>query len=230
MHRRLAASLLAVLLVGRQVAAQSTIVDFVVNASDGAKLAATYYSPGKPGPGMLLLHQCNMDRKSWSSLGAALAQRGVHVLTFDYRGYGGSPQPSSAQTQVPDIDAALATLLAQPGVDSSHMALGGASCGVNNAVELARRSNRAKALLLLSGPTNPGGLNYLREHPAIAILGAASSEEDFAVNALRSVVALSKNPATTMKVLSNAGHGAPMFAADSTLLPMVTDWVLRVLH
>ena len=33
-------------------------------AKDGTKLKATYYSPGKPGPGMLLFHQCNMDRKS----------------------------------------------------------------------------------------------------------------------------------------------------------------------
>jgi len=31
-------------------------------------------------------------------------------------------------------------------------------------------------------------------------------------------------------VLTRAGHGVPMFAADSTLLPAVVDWVTRVLR
>jgi hypothetical protein len=47
---------------------------------------------------------------------------------------------------------------------------------------------------------------------------------------LRTVVATSRHPATTMRVLTKAGHGAPMFVADSTLLPAVVDWVVRVLR
>ena len=58
-----------------------------ITTSDGLKLKATYYSPEKPGPGMLLLHQCNMNRKSWESLATSLAKSGIHVLTFDYRGW-----------------------------------------------------------------------------------------------------------------------------------------------
>ena len=84
--------------------------------------------------------------------------------------------------------------------------------------------------MLLSGPTPDEGIAWLRQHPEMAILGAATAEEDFAVRNLRSVVATSTNPATTMRVLTNAGHGAPMFAADATLLPAVVEWVGKVLR
>ena len=62
-----------------------------LRASDGTRLAATYYSAGeKPGPGILLCHQCNRDRSSWNELAEKLARAGFHVLTVDYRGYGQS--------------------------------------------------------------------------------------------------------------------------------------------
>jgi hypothetical protein len=39
-----------------------------ITASDGTNLKATYFSAGKPGPGVLLLHQCNRQRKVWDDL------------------------------------------------------------------------------------------------------------------------------------------------------------------
>jgi hypothetical protein len=114
-------------------------------------------------------------------------------------------------------------------VNRERVAVGGASCGVNNAVQLARRAGDIKALVLLSGPTADDGLKYLREHPSVAIFAAASSEEDFAVKSLQGVVATSTNPATTMRVLNGAGHGAMMFAAEPALLTVISDWLVRTL-
>jgi pimeloyl-ACP methyl ester carboxylesterase len=218
------------LVAARAVAAQRAAVDLDVPAADGAKVRATYYSPGKPGPGILLLHQCNMDRRSWASLAAAMVERGVHVLAIDYRGYGESAAASGRQYLASDIDSALATLVAQRGVDKDRLAAGGASCGVNNAVQLAKRTGRIKALVLLSGPTPEDGLAFLRTQPNTAIFAAASSEEDLAVSSLRTVVGTSSHPATTMRVLNNAGHGVPMFSADATLLPAIADWVASVMR
>lgn len=82
----------------------------------------------------------------------------------------------------------------------------------------------------LSGPTNKEGLAYLQGQPDIAISAAASHEEDFAVTGLRAIAATSKSKATTMRVLHNAGHGAPMFAADPSLLPAIVEWVTAVLR
>jgi dienelactone hydrolase len=232
MPRRLALALVVVVAIftGPAAGAQPRIVDLDVMATDGAKLRATYYSPGKPGPGMLLLHQCNMNRKSWTALGAALAERGIHALAIDYRGYGDSPRRSSGNELAADIDAAFASLTAQPGVDGTRLAAGGASCGVNNAIQLARRTNRIRALVLLSGPTTAGGLAYLREHPTIAIFAAASTTEQFAVSALSAMTETSTNSATTLQVIDRPGHGVPLFDVDTALLPAIVDWLTRVLH
>jgi pimeloyl-ACP methyl ester carboxylesterase len=226
--RSLLALAVAALVASNEAAAQSGMRELDVIAADGARLRATYWSPGKPGPGILLLHQCNMTRRAWTELGAALADRGVHALALDYRGYGDSPRGGNRLEE--DIDAALTTLAARPGVNGARLAAGGASCGVRNSVLLAQRSGRIKALLLLSGPTPDEGIAWLRQHPATPIFGAATREEDFAVRSLRTVVATSTHPATTMRVLTKAGHGAPMFAADSTLLPAVVEWIVKVLE
>jgi len=55
-----------------------------LSAADGTKLKATFFSAGKPGPGVLLLHQCNQQRKGWDGLATRLAAAGISVLTLDY--------------------------------------------------------------------------------------------------------------------------------------------------
>lgn len=237
MRHGLRAIVVGFLFIVGVASAQKKDLDLDVTAPDGAKLKATYYSPGRPGPGMILLHQCNMDRKSWVSLAGALAARGIHVLTLDYRGYGESAERTDDRSQMQqlrakwpaDIDAALVMLLAQPGVDKDRLAAGGASCGVNNSVQLARRSGQIKALVLLSGNTNPEGQAYLQQNPNMPIFGAASAEDGNAVPAMKAIVGHSRNPATTIRELNNAGHGVPMFTADPTLLPAIVEWLGKAL-
>ena len=219
------ATILSAGIAGAQVSVQH--VD--VKAADGAVLKGTYYTPGKPGPGMLLLHQCNMDRNAWKELGSALAGSGIHVLAIDYRGYGDSP-PGDEDKLASDVDAAFANLKAISGVDGTRLAAGGASCGVNNAIELAMRSGEIKALMLLSGPASTEGIAYLRAHSGIAIFAASSARESYAVNALKTVAATSTNKETIMKVTEKDGHGTPLFDEDATLLPAVVDWLSRVLR
>src|SRR5579864_5853047 len=64
------------------------IVD--LRASDGTVLKASYFAAAKPGPGVLLLHQSNRDRKSWDGEAAQLAAAGFNTLTLDMRGLGES--------------------------------------------------------------------------------------------------------------------------------------------
>ena len=76
--------------------AQQAVAPRVVDltAADGVKLKATYFAAAKAGPGVLLLHQCNQQRKNWDDLASQIAAAGINVLTLDYRGYGesgGSP-------------------------------------------------------------------------------------------------------------------------------------------
>ena len=39
-----------------------------LKSADGTPLKGTYYPAGKPGPGVLLLHQVNRDRRSWDGV------------------------------------------------------------------------------------------------------------------------------------------------------------------
>src|SRR5438045_604273 len=67
---------------------QSHVVE--LKSSDGMLLKATYFPAAKPGPGALLLHQINRDRKSWDPVAAQLATAGINTLTLDLRGFGES--------------------------------------------------------------------------------------------------------------------------------------------
>jgi len=124
------------------------IVD--LTAADGTKLKASYFAAPKPGPGVLLLHQCNGQRKVWDGMAQQLAAAGINVLTLDYRGFGESggdrfdnlPPERIAQIQAQwlgDFDTAFQYLVSQSGVTREVIGVGGASCGVNNSVQTARR-------------------------------------------------------------------------------------------
>ena len=208
-------------------AAGETRIEFV--AADGATLRAAYASPGKPGPGMILLHQCDMDRRAWDSLSGALAASGVHVIAADYRGVGENRGlPADYSQRVADVEAAFAALTSRRGVDPNRIAVGGASCGVAHAVEFARRNGHVKALALLSGPASDAGLAYIQEHN-LPVFFAYSADEGGPLPGTRLALQSSTNPATTVKVYNQAGHGVRMFAAQPTLQADLVAWVVGVL-
>ena len=208
--------------------------DVDIKAPDGASLKGTYFSPGRRGPAILLLHQCNMDRHAWDGLAQDLASGGFHVLTLDYRGYGDSGQHfanpddrrKTVQEKWPsDVDAAYAYLLEQKGVDKTRIAAGGASCGVTQSSNLATRHHEIKALMLLSGTASDEAKAYIANNPAIPVLGAASEGDTSAAKGIKEVVEVSKNPRSAIKIYAGTEHGVPMFAKNSDLEPMVVSWL-----
>src|SRR5258708_37865161 len=77
---------LVVLFFGVSCKAQELPAPRVVDlkTQDGTTLKATFFAAAKPGPGVLLLHQCNQQRKNWDELAGRLAGTGVNVLTLGY--------------------------------------------------------------------------------------------------------------------------------------------------
>ena len=185
---------------GKPPAAQ--VVD--LKAGGGVTLKATYYPAGRPGPGILMLHACNKDRASWAQLATDAAAKGFHVLALDFRGFGesggtrfnlGPEQQSTIDLYWPvDVDAALAWLTSQSGVDKARIGATGASCGVNQAVLLARRHTEVKTVVLLSGGVTAAARLHLRDSPGLPIFGAASSGDGGAVDQMRWVLGWSRNP------------------------------------
>ena len=209
--------------------------DVDIKAPDGTNLKASYFSPGRPGPAMILLHQCNMDRHAWDGLANDLAAAGFHVLTVDFRGFGesGGGRPTDAaerrtviQEKWPsDVDTAYAYLIAQKGVDKAHLAAGGASCGVTQSSDLAARHHEIKALMLLSGSASDAAKAYLTATPAVPVFGAASEGDTNAAKGIKEAVQASKNPRSTVKLYAGTEHGVPMFAKNAELEPMIVSWL-----
>jgi dienelactone hydrolase len=204
--------------------------DVDLKAEDGTTLKASYFSPGKPGPAILLLHQCNMDRHAWDGLANDLVGAGFHVLTVDFRGFGdsgGAKNGGAAERQKwpSDVDAAYDYLIAQKGVDKARVAAGGASCGVTQSSDLAARHPEIKALVLLSGSASDAAKSHIGEAAKLPVFGAASDGDTNAAKGIKDAVSASKNAHSTLKIYSGTEHGVPMFAKNPELEPLIVSWL-----
>lgn len=235
MKRLMYAAIAALMFSTLAFAAEAQQKDVDLKATDGTSLKASYFSPGRPGPAILLLHQCNMDRHAWDGLAKDLAGAGFHVLTLDYRGYGESggerltdaaKRRAVTQEKWPgDVDTAYAYLISQKGVDKAHVAAGGASCGVTQSSDLATRHHEIKALMLLSGTASDAAKTFIASTPGLPVFGAASEGDTGAAKGIKEAVESSKNPRSTLKLYAGTEHGVPMFAKNSELEPMIVSWL-----
>jgi predicted alpha/beta hydrolase len=210
--------LLCALTCGVSAWSAERVVD--LTAADGMKLKATYFAAAKPGPDVLLLHQCNRQRKIWDGLAQQLAAGGINVLTVDYRGFGESggdrfdklPQ-EAAQIQTEkwpgDIDTAFQYLISQPGVTRDVIGVGGASCGVNNSIQTARRHTEVKSLVLLSGNTDLKGRQFLRESIKLPVFFAVADDDEYptSIVAIEWLYSLAADPDKKFVHVATGGHG-----------------------
>lgn len=209
-----------------------------LTAADGTALKATFFAAAKPGPGVIMLHQCNRQRKVWDDLAGSLSTSGINVLTLDFRGFGdsgGTPldklTPQEAGRNMDeiwpgDVDLALKYLESQPGVSHDFIGAGGASCGVNQAVQLARRHAEVKSLVLLSEGTDRAGREFLRRSPKLPLfMAAADDDPDLGVVEIMQWLGdLSPDPSNKLMHYTTGGHGVDMFAAHKELPGMIVDW------
>ena len=207
--------------------------DVDIPMADGIVLKGTYFSPGAPGPAVLLLQQCDRDRRAWLALATDLSRAGMHVLTLDFRGLGESGgKPTNAEERQSlaakwptDVDATLGFLLKQKEVDQSRIAVGGASCGVPQATNMAMRERRVRVLLVLSGPATDDAKKYVSQTPGLAVFGGAAEQDAGQVEGIKELVGASKNPASTLKLYPGADHGIELFTTHKDLQPLIVSWM-----
>ncbi len=223
----------ALTMMAAPAAAQSMDVD--LTAEDGTSLKATYMSPGQPGPAMLLVHQCNMDRTSWGGIASQLVDAGVHVLTLDLRGFGDSGGPplreigfqTFMQHAPADVDVAFDYLTAQEGVDAERVGAGGASCGAMLTADLAARRD-VEALMLLSGPPSEAAVANMASSPDLAVFASAATGDTVTpgvAEALQGAVDGSAHAQSTAKIYDGPEHGLPMFDKNPDLEPALVSWL-----
>lgn len=214
-----------------------------VLASDGVVLKATVFATGKPGPAVLMLHQCDEQRKVWDSLGVKLMRSGITALSVDYRGYGesgGTPHdkldPAEFTRQMTDqwpadIDSAYALLLRQPGVEPKSIGIAGGSCGVSNALKLAMRRHDTKALALLAGPANHEERAFLSADSAPPIFLGAAADDKYSnfVEIQGWYAALSPNKQSRIIEYPDGGHAAVVFNKHPAFADTIAKWFSAVL-
>jgi len=223
--RLLAVAFIAATAIG---GAPAVVDGVAITSRDGVQLKGTYFSPGQPGPGIVLFHQCDGNgRRSWGAWPRDLAAAGFHVLTFDNRGVGDSQRGrESAATLSGDADAVYSWLASQPGVDKTRMAAGGSSCGVGTAANLLA-THALRARVLISGGVGSAALAQIPKAP-VAVFAAASAGDPLASN-LPSAVQASRNPSSTMKSYDGGTHGVALFRKDGELGPAIVKWLQGVM-
>jgi len=123
--------------------------ELALETEDGERLHGWRLDARSPPIGHLLVCHGNGGNVGDRVLFAALlTATGFDVVLFDYRGYGRSTGRPSEQGTYRDARAALACLLAQPGVDASRVLFLGESLGGAVALDLALAYPPAGLVLL----------------------------------------------------------------------------------
>ena len=227
-----------------------------LKAADGTVLKATYYAADKPGPGVILFHQAQRTRESWSEVATRLAAAGIHTLTPDSRGKGesGGGVDDWKTMWFQDLDTAFDFLVSQPGVDRNVIGIGGAGgLGVESAVEAARRhASQVKSLVVLSGETEPPQLQFLHENSRLPGLFVYSDDDEYppTPREMELLYAASPSPAKrlihystaseapwvwyetfrgTHNVPSKGGHGTDLFRPHPELREIIVQWLVTTL-
>ncbi len=137
---------------------QAELSRFPVTFGSGeVKLAGEILFPNKrhPVPGAILCHGFGSSYRAVEAGARIIANCGVAVLIFDFRGHGGSGGILDGNIVVDVVDA-WHFLSDFPGIDRRRIALAGHSMGAMAAILAARQVN-PHALIALSCPPELGG-------------------------------------------------------------------------
>lgn len=126
--------------------------DVVLETADGLRLGAWHLPPRHPDRDVTVLvaNGNGGDRSMRAPLAEALARRGLGLLLFDYRGYGGNPGSPSEEGLALDVRAARRYLVEDVGVRPDRLLYFGESLGGAVVTELA--SEYPPAGLVLRSP------------------------------------------------------------------------------
>jgi pimeloyl-ACP methyl ester carboxylesterase len=226
-----------------------------VKSADGAVLKATYFSAGKPGPGVLLFHQANRTRTSWDGLAREMAAAGINTVAVDGRGHGesGGTREEALQKTQADMETCFQFLISQPGVQRDDIGLAGAgSLGVIYAIETARlHPGDIKSLVLISGETFRPGVEFLHEASQLPELFIVADTDEYppTMEAMFWLYARASSPMRKLihysaaqeapwlwyetsnpnKVPETGSHGTDLFKTHPDLSGIIVQWYVTTL-
>lgn len=214
--------------------------EVVIRAEDDFPLVARYFTSGEPGPGALLLHQCDREEGAetgYAPLVAALRSRGFSVLELDSRGYGKSVSDeftrASWKKAVPyetsDSIQALHFLVTRREIVGHPVVIIGASCGGRRGVRAAASFEQVSAFVFLSsglGPSEREMIQALRL-PTYCI-AAENDPHGTTTDSMRAVHESSRDGRSRIEIFEGALHGAPLFDQEPELPSRIAAWAASI--
>lgn len=215
-----------------------------ITAGDGLELAIDYFQPSKPlDKAVLMLHQCNSQRKMYQNLGELLASKGIHALSMDFRGFAESSnaefdvsvigtlpkeQRSAGYKAIlkywPDDVISAYQLLKQKAGKNAKVGVIGASCGGTQGLLLTEKYP-VHAIGFFSSAQKDKNINLYAdvaaEKPTLII--AAEDDGDTFVSANQLFTA-AKHPNSQLLSYKGAEHGFPLFKRDPQLAEIIANW------
>lgn len=221
------------------VAVRSTRHSVTVTAADGVHLAGNYYSLGKPGPGVLLFHQCSRERAIWDHIATTLALSGRNVLVLNPRGIGDSQGAQWdydgsldhaldywRRNRSGDAESAYQWLVSQPDVKQDSVVAMGAGCGAFLALLTAERHYPlVRTVVFFSDFDDDVTRQFLRNSPLLSILSAVSEQDPMSFTAAKEIHALSNNPANRLLSFPEKAHGFGLLEKHPELESTVIEWL-----
>jgi tetratricopeptide (TPR) repeat protein len=162
---------------------------------------------------------------------------------MDLRGFGDSGdqphgKPGTGPLEPPeemkkwpgDIDLAFQYLKSRPEVKPDQIGVGGGSCGVDNAVQTAIRHPEVQSLVLLAGPTDLKGRQFLRQSKLPVFFSVADDDQyPPMVDFTQYLYVISASPGKTFAHYQTGHHAAEIFAVHPDLPARIVNWYLITL-
>ncbi len=217
-------------------------MDTSIYTQDNLSLSVKYYIPQtqKKPPVVILLHQFRKDKSSWNEFIPQLLKNGYAVYAIDMRGHGRSNKfkdgreifyetmPENEWNQIPnDVHSVIEFIKTNADVDSSKIAVIGASIGANTSIITSTMfSNEIKTAVALSPGIEYHHLKtYQYAKDAINPLMIAVAKNDTysfeSSNELNSVI----KPKHILEVYESSEHGTNLLNITPDLQNKIIVWL-----
>lgn len=205
---------------------------------EGTYLAARYYAaPGTVAKqGVILLHQYNSSQNAWNDFAAELQERGLAVMTLDFRGHGESSGELAALTEADyqkfATDAADAIEYLRDINQDMEIAIVGAGLGANVALQLATQDTSVNAVILVSPQYNYRGvkinaMNKQFNHPIYYLV---SRTDEISLTATQGLYENSPSANKELRIAEEAqGRGTKLLRHAPKLRDAMIDWLTLAL-
>jgi alpha-beta hydrolase superfamily lysophospholipase len=201
-----------------------------VQAADELVLKGDYYAPeSDAAPAVLLLHQLNSSRSSWSPLIPALLDEGYAALAVDLRGHGQTGGANDWDAAVGDVQTWLDWLREQPGVRAEAVSVIGASIGSNLALVGCGNDAACVTAIALSPGTDYFGVTTedavsagLRRRSALLV---SARNDHPSIDGVLELFALARGE-IGVQIYNDGIHGTSMFHPHGdSLIPLIVNWL-----